>query len=57
MKNSRPKQVAVLIGQPSLDGHFLVMLDGVIEPQLTMGKTLTALIHHNRGDVGEIIQE
>ena len=46
-----------MLGQPSLDGHFLVVLDGVIEPQLTMGKTLTALIHHNRGDVGEIIQE
>ena len=57
MKNSRPEQITILLRKTSLDRHFLVVLNGVIQPKLTMGKTLPPFIDHNGGDIGEIIQE
>ena len=57
MKNSRPEQITILLRKTSLDRHFLVVLNGVIQPKLTMGKTLTSFINHNGGDIGEIIQK
>ena len=57
MQQGRPDHIAFRLGKAELRSHVLVMVFGMIQPLLSMGHAMAALIHNDRCVVWEVVEQ